>query len=59
MDMHVAELLLLGAGGEPVDFARTIVSHGVAELPPKTRSTSRRERSRRRSPSREVPAPCA
>jgi 3-methyladenine DNA glycosylase/8-oxoguanine DNA glycosylase len=21
-------------GGEPVDFARTIVSHGVAELPP-------------------------
>jgi len=27
-------LLLVGAGGEPVDFARTIVSHGVAELPP-------------------------
>jgi N-glycosylase/DNA lyase len=25
---------LIGAGGEPVDFARTIVSHGVAELPP-------------------------
>src|SRR5215212_8577246 len=25
---------LRGAGGEPVDFARTIVSHGVAELPP-------------------------
>jgi 3-methyladenine DNA glycosylase/8-oxoguanine DNA glycosylase len=24
----------VGAGGEPVDFARTIVSHGVAELPP-------------------------
>src|SRR5262249_32983378 len=23
-----------GAGREPVDFARTIVSHGVAELPP-------------------------
>ena len=23
-----------GAGGEPVDFARTIASHGVAELPP-------------------------
>jgi 3-methyladenine DNA glycosylase/8-oxoguanine DNA glycosylase len=23
-----------GAGGEPVDFVRTIVSHGVAELPP-------------------------
>jgi 3-methyladenine DNA glycosylase/8-oxoguanine DNA glycosylase len=29
-----AELPLSGAGGEPVDFARTIVSHGVAELPP-------------------------
>jgi hypothetical protein len=27
--MRVAELLLRGAGGEPVDFARTIVSHGV------------------------------
>jgi len=25
---------LAGARGEPVDFARTIVSHGVAELPP-------------------------
>ncbi len=25
---------LLGAGGEPVDFARTILSHGVADLPP-------------------------
>jgi N-glycosylase/DNA lyase len=30
----VAEIALRGAGGEPVDFARTIVSHGVAELPP-------------------------
>ena len=30
----VADLELMGAGGEPVDFARTIVSHGVAELPP-------------------------
>lgn len=30
----VAELPLVGAGGEPVDFAHTIVSHGVAELPP-------------------------
>jgi hypothetical protein len=29
----LAELPLVGAGGEPVD-ARTIVSHGVAELPP-------------------------
>jgi 3-methyladenine DNA glycosylase/8-oxoguanine DNA glycosylase len=25
---------LQGAGGEPVDFARTLVSHGVADLPP-------------------------
>jgi 3-methyladenine DNA glycosylase/8-oxoguanine DNA glycosylase len=31
---QIAELPLRGAGGEPVDFARTIVSHGVAELPP-------------------------
>jgi N-glycosylase/DNA lyase len=29
-----ADLPLRGAGGEPVDFGRTIVSHGVAELPP-------------------------
>jgi N-glycosylase/DNA lyase len=29
-----AEIPLIGAGGEPVDFVRTIVSHGVAELPP-------------------------
>jgi hypothetical protein len=29
-----AELDLVGAGGEPVDFARTIISHGVAELMP-------------------------
>jgi hypothetical protein len=29
-----AEISLIGAAGEPVDFARTIVSHGVAELPP-------------------------
>jgi N-glycosylase/DNA lyase len=28
------DLRLVGAGGERVDFARTIVSHGVAELPP-------------------------
>ncbi len=28
------ELPLSGPKGEPVDFARTIVSHGVAELPP-------------------------
>jgi 3-methyladenine DNA glycosylase/8-oxoguanine DNA glycosylase len=25
---------LHGAGGEPVDFARTLLSHGVADLPP-------------------------
>jgi 3-methyladenine DNA glycosylase/8-oxoguanine DNA glycosylase len=30
----VADIPLLGGGGEPVDFARTIVSHGVAELAP-------------------------
>jgi 3-methyladenine DNA glycosylase/8-oxoguanine DNA glycosylase len=30
----VADVPLRGAGGEPVDLARTIVSHGVAELPP-------------------------
>jgi 3-methyladenine DNA glycosylase/8-oxoguanine DNA glycosylase len=28
------ELPLVGAGGEPVDLWRTLVSHGVAELPP-------------------------
>jgi N-glycosylase/DNA lyase len=28
------ELPLRGAGGEPVDFARTLLSHGVADLPP-------------------------
>jgi N-glycosylase/DNA lyase len=30
----IFELPLAGAGGEPVDLWRTIVSHGVAELPP-------------------------
>jgi 3-methyladenine DNA glycosylase/8-oxoguanine DNA glycosylase len=29
-----AQLELKGAGGEPVDFLRTITSHGVADLPP-------------------------
>jgi 3-methyladenine DNA glycosylase/8-oxoguanine DNA glycosylase len=29
-----AELELVGAGGEPVDFWRTLSSHGVADLPP-------------------------
>jgi N-glycosylase/DNA lyase len=28
------QIELRGAGGEPVDFARTLVSHGVADLPP-------------------------
>jgi N-glycosylase/DNA lyase len=31
---RLAELPLVGAGGEPVDLWRTIVSHGVASLPP-------------------------
>jgi 3-methyladenine DNA glycosylase/8-oxoguanine DNA glycosylase len=30
----MARLELRGAGGEPVDLARTLLSHGVAELPP-------------------------
>jgi N-glycosylase/DNA lyase len=29
-----SELELKGAGGEPVDFRRTLASHGVADLPP-------------------------
>lgn len=29
-----ATLTPRGAGGEPVDFARTVLSHGVADLPP-------------------------
>jgi 3-methyladenine DNA glycosylase/8-oxoguanine DNA glycosylase len=32
--MPTLELRLRGAGGERIDFLRTIVSHGVAELPP-------------------------
>jgi 3-methyladenine DNA glycosylase/8-oxoguanine DNA glycosylase len=28
------QLVLVGAGGEPVDLRRTLVSHGVADLPP-------------------------
>jgi N-glycosylase/DNA lyase len=34
MPEPIAELELVGAGGEPVDFRRTLASHGVAELPP-------------------------
>jgi 3-methyladenine DNA glycosylase/8-oxoguanine DNA glycosylase len=30
----IADLPLVGAGGEPVDFRRTLASHGVASLPP-------------------------
>ena len=30
----VADIPLRGAGDEPVDFVRTMASHGVAELPP-------------------------
>jgi len=30
----ISELPLVGAGGEPVDLKRTLVSHGVASLPP-------------------------
>jgi N-glycosylase/DNA lyase len=30
----MAELKLVGAGGEPVDLRRTIASHGLADLPP-------------------------
>jgi 3-methyladenine DNA glycosylase/8-oxoguanine DNA glycosylase len=29
-----ATIEFIGAGGEPVDFARTLLSHGVADLPP-------------------------
>src|SRR5690242_11490025 len=32
-------VLLRGAGGEPVDFARTLLSHGVADLPPNAIAT--------------------
>jgi 3-methyladenine DNA glycosylase/8-oxoguanine DNA glycosylase len=34
--MRIAELRLIGAGGEPVDLWRTINSHGITELPPLT-----------------------
>ena len=30
----IGELPLAGGGGEPVDLARTLASHGVATLPP-------------------------
>jgi 3-methyladenine DNA glycosylase/8-oxoguanine DNA glycosylase len=34
MPKLIAELPLVGAGGEPVDLRRTLASHGVASLPP-------------------------
>jgi 3-methyladenine DNA glycosylase/8-oxoguanine DNA glycosylase len=34
MAARVSQIELRGAGGEPVDFRRTIASHGVADLPP-------------------------
>jgi 3-methyladenine DNA glycosylase/8-oxoguanine DNA glycosylase len=33
-DVWSATLALRGAGGEPVDLQRTVVSHGLTELPP-------------------------
>jgi 3-methyladenine DNA glycosylase/8-oxoguanine DNA glycosylase len=33
-DLWSASLTLRGAGGEPVDLRRTVVSHGLTELPP-------------------------
>ena len=32
--MRDTRLSLVGGGGEPVDFRRTLASHGVATLPP-------------------------
>jgi 3-methyladenine DNA glycosylase/8-oxoguanine DNA glycosylase len=34
MMARASQIELRGAGGEPVDFRRTIASHGVADLPP-------------------------
>jgi hypothetical protein len=38
----VLEIPLKGSRGEPVDFTRTIASHGVAELPPNELSLEER-----------------
>src|SRR5512143_3528765 len=35
-DATTLTIPLVGPGGEPVSFARTISSHGVADLPPAT-----------------------
>ena len=34
MSVWNADIPLLGAGGEPVDLRRTLLSHGFVELPP-------------------------
>jgi N-glycosylase/DNA lyase len=34
MAAQASEIQLRGSGGEPVDFRRTLASHGVADLPP-------------------------
>jgi hypothetical protein len=39
---RITDLPLRGAGGEPVDFLRTIALHGVAELPPNELSLEER-----------------
>ena len=36
------ELRLRGAGGEPVDLWRTLISHGFSDLPPLALDTARR-----------------
>ena len=33
-DRATYEFPLVGPGGEPIDLARTILSHGIASLPP-------------------------
>ena len=53
----VLELPLRGPKGEPVDFARTIVSHGVAELAPNVVDLPG-QTSRRRSRFPAEPARC-
>ncbi len=34
MSVISADIVLRGAGGEPVDLRRTLLSHGLASLPP-------------------------
>jgi N-glycosylase/DNA lyase len=40
VSVPVASFDLKGAGGEPISFARTIDSHGVASLPPAVKTSS-------------------